>query len=56
MVVGLREMMYGRVNDEGDDVWDPDQVCVLGADLVDWAAEEMARLGLVPEAGPRNTP
>jgi hypothetical protein len=53
VVVGLREMMFGGVDDDGNDVWDPEQ-SVEGSELVAWVAEEMARLGLVPRAGPRD--
>jgi hypothetical protein len=49
---GLREMMYGDVDDEGNPAWEPSRE-VSGADLVEWVAEELARLGLVPDAGRR---
>ena len=49
---GLRELMYGDVDGEGNPIWDPGRE-VGGADLVEWVAEEMARLGLVPPAGRR---
>lgn len=52
LVEGLREMMYGDADDEGNPTWNPDME-VVGADLVDWVCEEMSRRGLVPEAGPR---
>ena len=57
VVAGLREFLYRRAADwdgTGDmpaDVWDPDDE-VNGGDLVQWACEEMERLGLVPATGP----
>lgn len=52
LVEGLREVMYGGTDDDGNDTWEPD-LHVNGADLVAWVADEMVKHGLVPEAGPR---
>lgn len=50
IVDGLRAVMYGDAAADGRFVWNPD-LSVSGADLVEWAGEELARHGLVPEGG-----
>jgi len=47
LVKGLRRMLYGALDEDGNDVLDPDN-SVDAAELAAWAVEELRQLGLTP--------